>query len=202
VGQGRVQRGQGPVCPPTVPYGRGAVPRPPLMRPSPKSAEDPAVAEDPGYSLLFNLHCPSVCPYACLSGVSLIAGGHRVPSCESNTVTVEAVAVASSMTQIGNYGEDLPGAGRARRLLAGFRSQVYRSLTGRADELFELATPGHPARQPGHRHTPALKSRSRTRPRDHPAAAINPDERSGLGYAVRRQACAAPPRRPGGLPFW
>ena len=47
--------------------------------------------------------------------------------------------MAPSMTQIGNYGEDLPEAGRARRLLAGFRSQVYRSLTGRADELFELA---------------------------------------------------------------
>ena len=47
--------------------------------------------------------------------------------------------MASSMTQIGNYGEDLPEAGRARRLLAGFRGQVYRSLTGRADELFELA---------------------------------------------------------------
>jgi len=91
------------------------------------------------YSLRFNLRCPSVCPYARLSGVSLTAGGHRMPSCESNTVTVEAVAVAPSMTQIGNYGEDLPEAGRARRLLAGFRSQVYRSLTGRADELFELA---------------------------------------------------------------
>ena len=47
--------------------------------------------------------------------------------------------MAPSMTQIGNYGEDLPEAGRARRLLAGFRGQVYRSLTGRADELFELA---------------------------------------------------------------
>jgi hypothetical protein len=41
-------------------------------------------------------------------------------------------------------------------------------------------TPGHPARQPGHRNTPALKSGSRTRSRDHPAPAINPDERSGL----------------------
>jgi hypothetical protein len=47
--------------------------------------------------------------------------------------------VASSMTQAGNYGEDLLEAGRARRLLAGFRSELYRCLTARADELFDLA---------------------------------------------------------------
>jgi hypothetical protein len=57
----------------------------------------------------------------------------------SNTLTVEAVAVASSMTQIGNCCEDLPEAERARRLLAGFRDQLYRCLDARADELFELA---------------------------------------------------------------
>ena len=41
-------------------------------------------------------------------------------------------------------------------------------------------TPGHPARQPGHRHTPGLKSTSRNRKTRPPAAAINPCERSGL----------------------
>jgi hypothetical protein len=43
--------------------------------------------------------------------------------------------------------------------------------------------PRPPGRQPGYRHTPALKSGSRTRPRDQPAPAINPDERSGLAFA-------------------
>jgi hypothetical protein len=47
--------------------------------------------------------------------------------------------VASSMTQIRNRGDSLPEAEQARRQLAGFRDQVYRCLTGRADELFELA---------------------------------------------------------------
>ena len=44
-----------------------------------------------------------------------------------------------SMTQIGNCGQDLPEAERARRVVAGFRGELYRCLTGRADELFELA---------------------------------------------------------------
>jgi hypothetical protein len=43
------------------------------------------------------------------------------------------------MAQAGNYGEDLPESERARRRLAGFRSELYRCLTARADELFELA---------------------------------------------------------------
>ena len=47
--------------------------------------------------------------------------------------------MALSMTQTGNDVEDLAEEGRARRPLAGFRSQLYRSLTGRADALFELA---------------------------------------------------------------
>jgi hypothetical protein len=46
--------------------------------------------------------------------------------------------VASSMTQAGNYGEELREAERARRALAGFRGEFYRCLTGRADELFDL----------------------------------------------------------------
>jgi hypothetical protein len=57
----------------------------------------------------------------------------------SHTVSMEAVAVASSMTQIRNSGEELLGAGEARRLLAGFRGQLYGCLTARADELFDLA---------------------------------------------------------------
>ena len=57
----------------------------------------------------------------------------------SHTVSMEAVAVASSMTQVRNSGEELLGAGEARRRLAGFRGQFYRCLTARADELFELA---------------------------------------------------------------
>jgi len=47
--------------------------------------------------------------------------------------------VASSMTQVRNSGEELLGAGEARRLLAGFRSRLYGCLTARADELFDLA---------------------------------------------------------------
>jgi hypothetical protein len=43
------------------------------------------------------------------------------------------------MTQAGNNGEDLPEAEGVRRRLAGFRSELYRCLTVRADELFELA---------------------------------------------------------------
>ena len=54
-------------------------------------------------------------------------------------MTMEAVAVTSSMTQDGNFGGDLAEAGRSRLLLAGFRSELYRCLTARADELFELA---------------------------------------------------------------
>src|SRR5579863_6603255 len=57
----------------------------------------------------------------------------------SHTVSMEAVAVASSMTQIRNSREELLGAGEARRLLAGFRSQLYGCLTARGDELFDLA---------------------------------------------------------------
>jgi hypothetical protein len=52
---------------------------------------------------------------------------------------MEAVAVASSMTHVRNSSEELLGAGQARRLLAGFRGQLYGCLTARADELFELA---------------------------------------------------------------
>ena len=49
--------------------------------------------------------------------------------------------MASSMTQMVNYGEGLPGAERTRRAergLAGFRGQLYRCLTARADELSGL----------------------------------------------------------------
>src|SRR5258708_3650238 len=35
--------------------------------------------------------------------------------------------------------QDGPGAERDRRVLAGFRGELYRCLTGRADALFELA---------------------------------------------------------------
>jgi len=46
--------------------------------------------------------------------------------------------VASSMAQAANYCEDLPEADQARRL-AGFRGELYRCLTARADELSGLA---------------------------------------------------------------
>jgi DDE superfamily endonuclease len=52
---------------------------------------------------------------------------------------MKAAAVASSMTQMVNCGEDLAEAGRPWRLLARFRDQLYGCLTARADELFELA---------------------------------------------------------------
>ena len=42
-------------------------------------------------------------------------------------------------------------------------------------------TPGHPARQPGHCHTPTLKSMLSNTVQRRQAPAISPDERSGLG---------------------
>jgi DDE superfamily endonuclease len=53
-------------------------------------------------------------------------------------MAMEAVAVASSMTQDADYGAGLPEAVCAWRLLAGFREQLYRCLTARADALFCL----------------------------------------------------------------
>jgi hypothetical protein len=47
-----------------------------------------------------------------------------------------AVAVGSSMAHDGERGQ---GPAGARRVLAGFRGELYRCLTARADELFELA---------------------------------------------------------------
>src|SRR6516162_5269157 len=57
----------------------------------------------------------------------------------SNTMAMEAVAVAPSMAQDVNYGAELPGDGYAWRLLAGFRGELYRCLTRRGDALFGLA---------------------------------------------------------------
>jgi hypothetical protein len=67
------------------------------------------------------------------------AGGHRAIVVSSNTLAMEAVAVAPSMARGGNSGGDLPEAGRARWLLAGFRAELYRCLTVRRDALFGLA---------------------------------------------------------------
>jgi len=39
---------------------------------------------------------------------------------------MEAVAVAISMTRAEDRGADLPGAERARQVLAGFRGRLYR----------------------------------------------------------------------------
>src|SRR5580693_3459424 len=50
----------------------------------------------------------------------------------------EAVAVAFSMAWNDGAGGD-SGADAASRLLAGFRGELYRCLTRRADALFELA---------------------------------------------------------------
>jgi len=57
----------------------------------------------------------------------------------TENVTVEAVAVAFSMAWPGGAGEGLAEADRARRVLAGFRRELRGCLTGRGDELFELA---------------------------------------------------------------
>ena len=46
--------------------------------------------------------------------------------------------MAFSMAWIGDDGEDRGEAERARRLLAGFRGELYRCVTARADELFDL----------------------------------------------------------------
>jgi hypothetical protein len=93
------------------------------------------------YSLRFNLGGVADCPRLVLLRVLLwrqAATAYHRREC-SNTVTVEAVAVASSIAQISDSGGGLADAGRARRVLAGFRSGLYRCLTARADELFELA---------------------------------------------------------------
>ena len=47
--------------------------------------------------------------------------------------------MAISMARAEDRGADLPGAEQARRVLAGFRGELYRCLTRRGDELFELA---------------------------------------------------------------
>jgi hypothetical protein len=87
--------------------------------------------------LPFNLCRPGKACMPVLVGVSPESGRPpRAIVVSSNTLTMEAVAVASSMTQIRNCGEDLGGAWR---LLAGFRGQLYRCLAARADELFDLA---------------------------------------------------------------
>ena len=46
--------------------------------------------------------------------------------------------MAISMARAGDRGADLPGAEQARQVLAGFRGLLYRCLTRRGDELFEL----------------------------------------------------------------
>ena len=69
----------------------------------------------------------------------------------------------------------------ASRLLADLGAEVIRiepphgsALTPSQKDNPGPVEPGHPARQPGYRHTPALKSGPRTPPRDHSAPAINP----------------------------
>lgn len=52
---------------------------------------------------------------------------------------MEAVAVAFSMAWTGDGGEGLPGVPQARRVLAGFREELYRCLTRRGDALSCLA---------------------------------------------------------------
>jgi hypothetical protein len=59
------------------------------------------------------------------------------------------------------------------------------SLRSRKEPPGARGTPGHPARQPGHRHTPALKSRSTTRRGSHPRAATGHPESSGLAAITR-----------------
>ena len=46
--------------------------------------------------------------------------------------------MAISMARAEDRGADLPGAEQARQVLAGFRGRLYRCLTRRGDELFEL----------------------------------------------------------------
>lgn len=48
-----------------------------------------------------------------------------------------------------------------------------------------LGTPGDPARQPGHRHSPTLKSRFITWPGGHPRPATDQRESSGLARSNR-----------------
>jgi hypothetical protein len=52
---------------------------------------------------------------------------------------VEAVAVAFSMPWLQDAVQNGPGEGRELGLLAGFRGELFRCLTRRADALFELA---------------------------------------------------------------
>ena len=70
--------------------------------------------------------------------------------CVDGHLAMEAVAVAISMARAEDCGADLPGAEQARQVLAGFRGRLYRCLTRRGDELFELgdAIPGSSRRLP------------------------------------------------------
>jgi DDE superfamily endonuclease len=54
-------------------------------------------------------------------------------------VKTKAVAVAFSIAWLGAGVERGPGDARARARLVGFRQELYRCFTARADALFELA---------------------------------------------------------------
>ncbi len=73
--------------------------------------------------------------------VAVMASGHRVIifGFLPQNVKMMAVAVALSMAWRGLVVEDGWTADRARGLLAGFRSELYRCLTARRDALFGLA---------------------------------------------------------------
>ena len=98
----------------------------PRKTPHPQSATRPKLITDAAYTCRLT---------------SVAAGWHRfgVRACRyssrrpphvivvsSNTMAMEAVAVAPSMAQDVNYGAELPEDGYAWRLLAGFRGELYR----------------------------------------------------------------------------
>ena len=78
-----------------------------------------------------------------------------------------------------------------RRAPASPLTSAKPSLRSRKENPGARGTPGHPARQPGHRHTPTLKSRPQTGPSRRSAPAINPDERSGLTCRPEPAHCSA-----------
>jgi hypothetical protein len=71
----------------------------------------------------------------------VITGGHRaiIFGFLAKNLTMMAVAVAFSMAWLAAQVEDGTGDDRARDLLEGFRGELYRCFTHRADALFELA---------------------------------------------------------------
>ena len=127
-----------------------------------------------------------------LAWLKLLALDGDLAKAEPKTLRYRVLHAAARLVRGGrrappeNPGDLAMGRGDHRRLAAHRRApaspltSTNPSLRPGKDNPGARGTPGHPARQPGHRHTPTLKSGVQNAAPDLPAPAINPDERSGL----------------------